>query len=268
MMSEMKLFSMALKDFFTRPILKIALYPFFITLILMYVLFFTAADFGLDSMQNHVLQVQQQHIAMENGEMVTTTTNETYFGKGVIEYLLQFSITSWLVGFLVYTLGTIFVMLFSLFIALVVVGFLTPSILKVLQQRHYQNLEFKGYGNVVNTLWIFAKSFLVMILLFIILAPLYFIPVLNIVALNVPFYYFFYKLLNFDVTSTIMNKNEEAFIKTKEGNAFHVRTIVLYLISMIPFIALFSTVFYIVYLGHAYMNRLTQVREQEIPLDN
>lgn len=267
-MNEMTLFAKSLKDFFTRPILKIALYPFFITLILMYVFFFTAADFGLDSMQNHVLQVQQQHTAIENGEVVTTTTNETYFGKGVVDYLLQFSITSWLVGFLVYTLGTIFVMLFSLFIALIVVGFLTPSILKVLQQRHYKELEFKGYGNLFNTTYVFFKSFFVMILLFILLAPLYFIPVLNIVAINLPFYYFFYKLLNFDVTSTVMNKSEEAFIKTKEGSRFHLRTVLLYLISMIPFIALFSTVFYIVYLGHAYLQNLESIRKQGIPLDN
>jgi hypothetical protein len=101
---------------------------------------------------------------------------------------------------------------------------------------------------------------MVMMLLLIILIPLYFIPVLNIFILNIPFYYFFYKLLNFDITSTLMTKQEEAIIRVQTGNAFHLKTIVLYLISMIPFIVLFSTVFYVIYLGHGYMMELKKLR--------
>lgn len=260
-MNEAELFFKSLRDFFTRPILKLALYPLFITLILMYVLFFVAADLSLSSFENYVIQVQQHQTMIENGQAVTTTTQETFFGQEVIDFLLRYSITSWLVMFLVYTLGTLFVLLFSLFITLIVVGFLTPAILKVIHQRHYKSVEFKGYGNISNTLWLFVKSFIVMVLLFFVLIPLYFIPVVNIVAFNIPFYYFFYKTLNFDVTSTIMTKDEMHYIKSKHGNGFHARTIVLYVISMIPFIVLFSTVFYIVYLGHAYLSKLKALRE-------
>lgn len=265
-MNEVEIFFKALRDFFTRPILKLALYPFFITLFIMYASFFVVADFGLEGLQNHVMEVQQHQMAIENGEVVSSqTTTETYFGKDIIDFLLQFSITSWVVGFLVYTLGTIFVMLFALFITLIVVGFLTPWILTIIQKRHYPQLEFKGHGNLFNTFWILIKSFLVMMLLLIVLMPLYFIPVLNIFILNIPFYYFFYKLLNFDITSTIMTKEEEAIIQVKSGSNFHFRTIVLYLISMIPFIVLFTTVFYVVYLGHGYMGELKKLREANTP---
>ncbi|WP_419769401.1 MAG: EI24 domain-containing protein [Candidatus Marinarcus sp.] len=263
-MNEITLFFTALKDFFTRPIIKIALYPLLITIVILYVMFFYAADFGLESFHNQVIHIQQEHSSMQNGEMVTTTTNATYFGKGLVDFLLQFSVTSWLVGFLVYTLGTIFVMLFSLFIALIIVGFLTPSILNIIKKRHYENLEFRGYGNIANSLFVLLKSFIVMGLLFFVLIPFYFIPILNIFIINIPFYYFFYKLLHFDVTSTIMTQEEAAYIKAKEGGVFHVRTIGLYLLSMVPFIALFSTVFYIVYLGHAYMIELQNLREKGI----
>lgn len=264
-MNEIEIFFKSLRDFFTRSILKLALYPFFITLFVMYASFFLVADLGLDKFQNHVLQVQQAQIAIENGEVVSSeVSSQTYFGKEIIDFLLQFSITSWIVGFLVYTLGTIFVMLFALFITLIVVGFLTPWILASIQKRHYKEIEFKGYGNLFNTFWILIKSFLVMVLLLIVLMPLYFIPVLNIFILNIPFYYFFYKLLNFDITSTIMTKEEEAIIKVKSGATFHFRTIVLYLISMIPFIVLFTTVFYVVYLGHGYMYELKKLRENNL----
>lgn len=260
-MNEVELFVKSLKDFFTKPILKMTLYPFFITLLVMYATFFMVANLGLDNFHNHMIQVQQQQQAIENGEVVTSEIiNETYFGKDIINFLLQYSITSWLVGFLVYTLGTIFVMFFALFITLIVVGFLTPFILKVIQQRHYPTLQLKGYGNLFNTFWILIKSFFVMLLLFIVLIPLYFIPVLNILIINIPLYYFFYKLLNFDITSTIMSKQEEAIIKVKSGNAFHIKTVILYLISMIPFIVLFSTVFYVIYLGHGYLSELQKLR--------
>lgn len=123
-MNEIEIFFKSLRDFFTRSILKLALYPFFITLFVMYASFFLVADLGLDKFQNHVLQVQQAQIAIENGEVVSSeVSSQTYFGKEIIDFLLQFSITSWIVGFLVYTLGTIFVMLFALFITLIVVGF-------------------------------------------------------------------------------------------------------------------------------------------------
>jgi hypothetical protein len=63
-----------------------------------------------------------------------------------------------------------------------------------------------------------------------------------------------------------MTKEEEAIIQLKKGSQFHVKTIVLYLISMIPFIVLFSTVFYVIYLGHGYMSELKKLRE--VKMDN
>lgn len=266
-MNEVELFAKSLKDFFTKPILKLTLYPFFITLFVMYATFFVVAHFGLDDFHNHIVQVQQQQQMIQNGEVIhSEITHETYFGKDIIDFLLQYSITSWIVGFLVYTLGTIFVMVFALFITLIVVGFLTPFILKIIQKKHYPTLEFRGYGTIFNTFWILVKSFLMMLLLLIILIPLYFIPVLNIFIINIPFYYFFYKLLNFDITSTIMTKEEEAVIKVKKGNTFQIKTIILYLVSMIPFLVLFSTVFYVVYLGHGYLSELEKLRQTKAAL--
>ena len=57
-----------------------------------------------------------------------------------------------------------------------------------------------------------------------------------------------------------MTKEEFLYLKAKHGGTFRLRTILLYLVSMIPFITLFSTVFYIVYLGHGYMTKLEELR--------
>ena len=66
-------------------------------------------------------------------------------------------------------------------------------------------------------------------------------------------------LLNFDVSSTILSKQEYKEIYKKEGNSFRLRTLFLYFISMIPFATLFTAVYYIIYLGHAYFIKLDEI---------
>lgn len=260
-MNEFNIFSTSVKDFFTSPIIKIALYPLIITTVILYVMFFAAADVGITALENHVVHVESSQTTVDTAGVVDTTqTSETYFGKGIIDFLLKYSITSWLAGFLIYTVGTVIVMMFSVFITLLIIGFLTPMILDVLKRRHYPNMEFKGHGTITSTVFVSLKSILIMLLLFIVLIPFYFIPIINIIAFNLPLYYLFHKLLNFDVVSTIMTKEEFLYLKAKHGGTFRLRTILLYLVSMIPFITLFSTVFYIVYLGHGYMTKLEELR--------
>ena len=255
-MNEFEIIVRSIKDFFSKSILKIALLPLVFTMIIMYILFFAAADFGFDSIQIVIEQSQ-------NGEEVIVNENAPFYyiwATYLIVFLFKYSITSWLVGFLFYTVGSIFIMMFSLFITLIIIGFLTPMILKILHKRHYSHLEIHGHGSLISPLWVLLKSGVIMVLLFILLVPLYFIPLVNIIAINLPLYYFFHKLLNFDVASTLLNDEEYYHVYAKNPTPFRLRTMLLYVISMIPFITLFSAVFYIVYLGHAYYAKLESLR--------
>lgn len=255
-MLEGQIIALSVKDFFTKPMLKIAILPLLFTMIIMLILFYSAADYGFDSLQITIEQSQ-------SGEEVQINENAPFYfvwTMYVIAFLFKYSITSWLVGFLVYTVGTIFVMMFSVLLTIVIIGFLTPMILKVLQKRHYTHIQTNGFATLLSPLWVLLKSVLVMLLLFILLIPLYFIPLLNIIAINIPFYYFFHKLLTFDVASTILTQDEYSIIHGRKANAFRFRTIFLYFISMIPFITLFSAVFYIIYLGHSYFLELEKLR--------
>ena len=97
-----------------------------------------------------------------------------------------------------------------------------------------------------------------MLILFVVLIPLYFIPVINLIAINFPFYYFFHKMLHFDVGSTVLTKEKHYLFKHKYTFSLRFQTLFLYIISMIPFLSLILPVFYIVYLGHNYMDKLSQ----------
>ncbi len=259
-MNEIEILNRSLKDFFTKEMLKIALYPLILTLLIMYIFFFFIAGDFVDSLEQSTINIQSSQVENINGEQNVTTINETYTGINIIDFLLKYSITSGIAGFLIYTVGSLFIMIFSLFIALIIIGFLTPKILSIIRKRHYSELEFKGYANIFSSIWVLVKHIFIMMVLFFILIPFYFIPIVNIVAFNIPFFYFFHKMLSFDISSTIMSDEEYALIKHKHKNEFRLKSLGLYLVSMIPFIALFTTVFFVIYLGHSYIAKLKELR--------
>ena len=260
-MTEIDILSRSLKDFLTSKMLKIALVPLIVTMILIYSLFFAAADFGITALQ-------QAAEASQNGQEVVVDENAPFYfvwATYLIVFLFKYSFTSWIAGFLLYTIGSIIVLQASVILTLVVIGFLTPMILGIVHKRHYSHITLHGHGSLLSPLWVLLKSSFMMIFLFIILIPVYFVPVLNVIAFALPLYYFFHKLLNYDVASTLLSEEEYKKIYKKEANAFRARTLFLYFVSMIPFITLFTAVFYIIYLGHAYLVKLDKIYEFEVP---
>ena len=103
-MLEGELIALSIKDFFTKPMLKIAILPLVFTLIIMLIMFYTAAGYGFDSLEIYIQQTQ-------NGQDVVLDEQAPFYFVWMISlsaFLLKYSITSWLVGFLIYTVGTIF----------------------------------------------------------------------------------------------------------------------------------------------------------------
>lgn len=263
-MLEGEVIGISVKDFFTKPMLKIAILPLVFTMIIMLIFFYTAAGYGFDALEIYVQQAQ-------SGQEITVDPDAPFYFvwmTTIIAFLFKYSITSWLVGFLLYTVGTIFVMMFSVFLTIIVIGFLTPMILKILHKRHYSHLQTNGFGKLLTPLWVALKSALIMVILFIVFIPLYFIPIINILAINLPFYYFFHKLLTFDVASTILTEDEYKLIHAKKANTFRYKTIFLYFLSLIPSLMLFSAVFFIIYLGHSYFLELAKLRGIELKVDS
>ncbi len=259
-MDEGEVLGLSIKDFFTKQMLQIALFPLIFTMIIMFILFFAVADYGLIALKEFIA-------ASQNNENILIDPNAPFYFvwiTTIVSFLFSYSITSWLVSFLVYTIGSIFILMFSVFLTLIIIGFLTPAILRVLHKRHYSHLKTNGFGNILSSVWLAVKSVIIMIILFIVLIPLYFVPVINIVAINFPFYYFFHKLLNYDVVSTILTEEEFKVIHKKSANAFRLRTMFLYFLSMIPSLMLFTAVFFIIYLGHSYFQELQKLREIEL----
>ena len=242
MNSENNTLLLSIKDFFTAQMLKYSLLPFVISMLVLYILFFYIAGVGLD--QLGPVDIQSTQTTMENGIPHTDSFTATLEGTALIKFLMSSAVTSWIATFLVYTVGSFLVLYLSIFVAVIVVGFLTPFVLKIIQQRHYPDVEMIGHSNILEALFLILKWAAIMMLLFLVFVPLYFIPLVNIIAFNFPHYYFFHKMMTYDIASTPLR----------------LKTLMLYLISLIPFAVFFGAVFYVIYLGHAYFLELRKMR--------
>lgn len=258
MNNRQNLLLLSTKDFLSTRMLKYSLAPFIISMIILYILFFMLAGIGLDSLGT--LDVASTQMTMQNGVPHTESLNAQLQGSAIIQFLMGYAVTSWLASFLVYTIGSFLTLYVSIFVAILVVGFLTPFVLKELQKMHYQDVAMVGYSNIIEGTLLMLKWAFVMLLLFFVFIPLYFIPVINIIAFNFPLYYFFHKAITFDVASSICSREENKEIKYYNGNALRVKTLFLYLVSLIPFAVFFGAIFYVIYLGHTYFIEVKKIR--------
>jgi len=261
---------LSVQDFFTKKMLTYALAPFFFTLIVVYSIFFSAASSTLDSMEQNI-QIEKSHTYQENGITHTESSSEVYSGDNAfLRFLMEYSLTSWLVSFFVFTVGGMMMFVVAIFSAILIIGFLTPAILKELQKRHYPEVTLEGHGNAISSLFHSLKYLFVTFFLLIALIPLYFIPVVNIIAFNLPFYYLFHKFYLLDVGTTVLVKEEYKQMMYFQGNKVRMTTLILYAISLIPFAALFTPVFNVIVLGHTVLKakQLDTSKKLEDPLNH
>ena len=261
-MNEKELVAISVKDFFSAKMLKYSLMPFIASMIILYIIFFSIAGFGLDQLGSMDLQSTQTSIV--NGVPHTETINAQLQGNAIIKFLMGYAVTSWIVSFLVYAIGGFLVLYVSIFVALLVLGFLTPYILKEIHFKHYPDVEMIGHSNVIAGIFLMMKWAFIMLILFLVFIPLYFIPLVNIIALNFPLYYFFHKAMTYDVSSNICTAQEDKKIKYFNANNLRFKTLALYLISLIPFAIFFGAVFYVIYLGHTYFVEVKKLRIEEL----
>jgi len=261
MNEETSILSLSIKDLFTKKMIAYSIMPFIISMIVLYILFFIVAGMGVDQLTT--MDIQSTQTTIENGVPHTESFQATLQNTGIIKFLMSSALTSWIASFFVYTIGGFLVLYLSIFVALIVIGFLTHKILQEIHYRHYPDVAMVGYSNAVESIFLTLKWVLIMVVLFLVFIPLYFIPILNIIAFNFPLYYFFHKMMTYDISSAICTKEEAMKISYFHGSTLRLKTLGLYLLSLIPFVIFFASVFYVIYLGHSYFLETRKLRSAE-----
>ncbi|MBU0632285.1 EI24 domain-containing protein [bacterium] len=259
-MKENDIFLASVKDFFTLKMMKYSVAPFIVAMLIIYALFFYFASATIDQLHQSTLHIEQTQTNVIDGMQNTDSYVGDFKGSSVVEFLMGHVITAWMVTFLFYTIGSMFALVISIFVAIIVIAFLTPFVLRELQKRHYIDVEMRGHDNIFISLLKVLKWFFIMLLMFILFIPFYFVPILNVIMFNIPMYYFFHKMLTYDVSSSITTNQEYKKIMFFAGNDIRIKTFILYLVSLIPFAILFGGIFYVILIGHTYFREARELR--------
>ncbi len=178
------------------------------------------------------------------------------FGGNIVDTLLRSHIHNHLlhsiVTFLANALGFFVAVLLSTSFATIIMGFFTPYVVRKIHKRHYSHIPLQGGVGIGEYLWILAKTLLKFLFVFLLSLLLFFIPLLNAIALNIPFYYLFSSLLTLDVGGEIYTKKELEAILKKRRLTIASTTGVLYLITLLPFAGSLLQVYFVSVMAHLF----------------
>lgn len=176
-------------------------------------------------------------------------------GDGFIAWLISLSLIQFIITSSFYVISIFLAIILSVAIAAIITGFLTPYIVKFINQKYYNYNTTPEPSNtrVLNLIFI---TFIKFILIFLICIPLLFIPVINLFILNLPFFYLFYRLMLIDVASNTSDRLIfEIDLQKGGGVKFFSASVIFYIITLIPFVGLFSQIFFVIFLSHLLLEK-------------
>ena len=89
MNSENGVLTLSIKDLFTGKMLKYSVAPFFVSMLVLYLLFFVVAGIGLDSLGS--MDIQSTSTTIENGVPHTDSFTASLEGTALIQWLMSHS---------------------------------------------------------------------------------------------------------------------------------------------------------------------------------
>ena len=261
------IWSLSVDDYFTKKMLIFAFGPFIATLLAFMIFISPVYHTLIDSTNSSTIQIETTQTTYDNGDTSTENSHIIYTGdSSFLDFILNNGVVSWIILTFSFFLLMMVMFVIAMVVAILIIGFLTPAIMREIQKRHYPDLPLEEHGNIITTLFHSLRYVMVMFLLLFMMIPLYFIPFVNIIAVNLPFYYLFHKFYMLDVSTTAMSKEQYKQMMYFNKNSVRGTTLGLYLLSMIPFAALFTPVFNVIVLGHMAMrNRQKQLEHNLNP---
>lgn len=234
------LFIRAMKDFFSKKILFLSFAPFIIPVILLSTLFYM----GGNEFATILIQGSQ------NGDFSFLDEN----AHPIFAFLLGLSVVHWLIITLIGVFGTLGVVLLSLVIAMIVVGFLTPIVIETIRKRHYPYVQAAKPDSTFKSLGIMGMILLKFLGIFLFCLPFLLLPFVSFFILNIPFFYLFYKFMLYDLLSCGISAEAS---KIMHENSLYLLVILLvfFSLSLIPFAGLFLQLFFVTYLSHFILSK-------------
>ncbi len=245
---QKNVFVLGWQDFMTKKFLILTFAPFFITLILFGLVFY-----GGGAQLIHFLDM----IAQNPQNIHDPSIAEFAKDHPILVWLASHSITHFILSTLIAVLGTLLAILLSTATATMIMGFFTPIVVKEIHKRHYSHLELSKGISLIDYTVLMIKILLKSIGLFLLSIIFYFLPLLNAIALNIPFYYLFHSFLSLDVGGEIMDKAELEKILKQYRLKMMSTSGILYLITLFPFAGMILQVYFVSVMAHLFFGLKT-----------
>ena len=220
-------FSKAIGDFLSGEFLKLSILPIMIVSAIVFGVYFLG-DFNLFSLG-----------LMDH--------SSGWFG-----WIFNIPGVEWLVNTFLYIVTWGFLILLSVMLSIIVVGFFTPIIVKKAQKKHYPDIKLSSEFTFVKGVPHYLKIFFIFFTLLLITLPLAIIPGINLAILYLPFYYLFHNFLVLDVGSSIVSPKEFKELVKQNKATLRSSTLLLYIVSLIPFSGILLQVFFVLVIAHEF----------------
>lgn len=237
----MNALSKSLKDFFKLKFLLLSTLPFLVSFIIFGAFFLYSGSEFVNFLNS-------------NGGNFTDIDPNVH---PIINYILTLAFVKWAIITFFYLFGTFLMLLISVIIAVIVIGFFTPYIVKSIRDEYYPKYVTSEIS-FTKVLWMYLKTAAIFIFLIFVAIPLLIVPGVNLFIFNVPFYYLFHNILLIDVGSNIESYERFEELTKKEKKSFITVTLTCYILSLIPVLGLFLQVFFVIYLTHFFFEKSIQ----------
>lgn len=233
----LRVLRLSFDDFFTKKMLALSILPFLFSS----ALFLALLSYFANNAQSSVSQWLLGFGFVANSA----------FLSGLVENILNYV---FLLSF--YVFGIFFALVLSAFFSSVLAGFFTPIISKDINAKYYKKDILKSVG-AISLIKIYALVLLKFVLLLLCALCVFFVPVLNLIAFNMAFFYLFYKFMFIDVSSACANE-DEFYALISSGSTFWFKLIAFgfYLLCLVPFLGLFLQLYFVSVFSHLIFIRL------------
>jgi hypothetical protein len=163
------------------------------------------------------------------------------------------AVTAGVIGVLV---GSYLVLLFAMIIA----GFMSDTLVRVVRDKHYPGLEYHGHGSIWQVIGRLVWYGLWLVLLLIITLPVMFIPGVNVLWFWWLGFLFFRYSMVLDVGSIILPQQLFEQEKSLTNWTPTVLLLIFYGLSVVPLLSLFVPMVAVIALSHYFFERLTEAQ--------
>ena len=242
--SQTNIFALALGDTLSPRVLLISLLSFVLT-----ILFFMGGIWLIFGGMGALSAWIAQSLASFEGSI-----EQSWF----LSMVSLLFITKTVVAILFFFTSAIVVYYLFLVVYSIIVGLFAGYFIKEIGTLYYPRVALGGIG-MMHYGWMVTKTLLWTTVMFILLFPLVFVPVLNFLLL-LPIFYLFHKLLVLDVSSVINSTKEYQVLKGLYAGQMRGISLVCFALTVIPFFGVVIYPYYVIVMSHFLFRKTEALR--------